>query len=87
MSRIAKLFLAAREGRMTRFSDLIILTEALGFVRSKAPKRGSHHFKYTYPGWNGLLNFQILPGGQLKQYQVRQLLKAVDSLNLTIDPE
>jgi hypothetical protein len=87
VSRIEKLLLAAREGRMTNFSDLIILTEALGFVRSTAPKRGSHHFKYTYPGWNGFLNYQILPGGQVKKYQVRQLMKAVESLNLTIDPE
>ena len=87
VSRIEKLLLAAREGRLTRFSDLIVLTEALGFVRSPAKKRGSHHFKYSYPGWNGILLYQPQPGGQAAGYQVRQLVRAIDELALSIERE
>lgn len=87
MSRIEKLLLAAREGRLTRFSDLIVLTEALGFVRSRAKKRGSHHIKYSYSHWRGTLMYQAQPGGQAAEYQVRQLVRAVDQLGLKIERE
>lgn len=62
-------------------------TITFGFVRSTAPERGSHHFKYTYPGWNGFLSYQIRRGGEAKTYRVRQLMKTVASLNLTIERE
>ncbi len=87
MSRTRKLLLAARAGRQIRYDDLIALTEAFGFVRSMARKRGSHDCKYSYPGWDGLLLFQQGSGGQAMKYQVRQLLKAVDKLDLHLDRE
>jgi hypothetical protein len=84
MAGKAQLLEAACDGRLTRYSDLISLTESLGFIRSTNRTRGSHHCKFTYPGWRGLLLYQPQPGGKAKPYQVRQLLKAMEEIG--IDP-
>lgn len=84
MAGNAELLEAARDGRLTRYRDLIKLTESLGFIRSGNRKRGSHHCKFTYPGWRGLLLYQPQRGGEAKPYQVRQLLRAMEEIG--IDP-
>jgi hypothetical protein len=51
-----------------------------------ARQRGTSHRIYKYPGWVGLLNFQNV-NGEAKDYQVKQLLEAVEELSLALDSD
>ncbi len=63
-----------------RFEEVCALAEMAGFVFKAA--RGSHKL-YKRTGVAELLNFQN-EGGKAKPYQVRQLLKIIDSYGLEV---
>ncbi len=66
-----------------RFRDLLGLTEALGFRIERT--EGSHHI-LTHPDIPELLNLQEVKG-EVKPYQVRQLLHLIERHNLTLREE
>ncbi|MBX9928485.1 MAG: type II toxin-antitoxin system HicA family toxin [Gemmatimonadaceae bacterium] len=59
-----------------RFSDICALATCFGWVFDRAS--GSHHI-YKKAGHRIAMNFQDVRG-MAKPYQVRQLLRAIDSL-------
>ena len=59
-----------------RFAELCALAECFGFV---AARQSSSHCVYKYPGRLQLMNFQSV-GGRAKEYQVNQLLSAIEDL-------
>jgi predicted RNA binding protein YcfA (HicA-like mRNA interferase family) len=63
-----------------RFRDLLGLAEALGFRVERI--EGSHHI-LTHPDIPELLNLQQVKG-EVKPYQVRQLLHLIERHNLTL---
>ncbi len=63
-----------------RFEEICALAEMAGFIFKAA--RGSHK-SYRRAGVVELLNFQN-EGGKAKPYQVRQLLKIIDSYGLEV---
>jgi len=63
-----------------RFRDVVRLAEALGFRVERI--EGSHHI-LTHPDIPELLNFQEVKG-EVKPYQVRQLLDLIERHNLTL---
>jgi len=65
-----------------RFSDLVRLVRALGFVLDRVS--GSHHIFIHRTHTEAQLNLQP-DRGDVKPYQVRQFLKLVELYNLTID--
>jgi len=66
-----------------RFSDMVSLVEAFGFVLSRT--KGSHHI-FTHPDVPELVNLQEV-GGRAKPYQIRQFLRLVERYNLTLGDE
>ena len=69
------------------FTDLIKLTEAVGFVHRKSAggkkKGGSHQFFYRHPLIGGIMNFQPgKPKSKAKPYQIKQLLDYIEEHNL-----
>lgn len=65
-----------------RFSDLIRLVEALGFVLERT--KGSHRI-YIHPRRReAQLNLQP-DGSEAKPYQVKQLLRLVEEYNLQLE--
>ena len=62
-----------------RFDELCHFAESLGFV--KRNQKGSHAV-FACEGVPEILNFQPLPGGKAKPYQVRQLRDIVLDYNL-----
>jgi hypothetical protein len=80
MSRIEKLYLkVASAPANTRFSDLVQLAEATGFVLDRVS--GSHYL-FVHPDFPGeALNLQS-ERGRAKLYQVRQVLSTIDRLDL-----
>ena len=65
------------------FSDIVNLAEGFGFREERVT--GSHHiFRHRVTGTK--LNLQPY-GGKAKSYQVRQLLKLVEELELTLEDE
>jgi len=66
--------------RNVRFGDAVKLAEA----HFGAPRRsGSHHvFRTPWPG-DPRVNLQAAADGKAKAYQVRQLLAAIDRLEMT----
>lgn len=80
MGRCEKLLEKAREspGNL-RFSELRRLAECYGFEFDRS--RGSH-FIYKRPGYPRLMSFQEGRGGEAKKYQVKQLLAALEDLDL-----
>lgn len=63
-----------------RFSEALQLAEAFGFRHVRTS--GSHHI-LACAGIPQLVNLQEV-GGKAKAYQVRQLLKLVETHNLTL---
>lgn len=63
-----------------RFRDLLGLAEALGFRVERID--GSHHI-LTHPDTPELLNLQEVKG-EVKPYQVRQLLHLIERHNLRL---
>jgi predicted RNA binding protein YcfA (HicA-like mRNA interferase family) len=66
-----------------RFGDVVRLAEALGFRVERI--EGSHHI-LIHPHIPELLNLQDVKG-EVKPYQVRQLLKLIERYNLTLGEE
>ena len=66
-----------------RFDDLCRAAETFGFFLRGG--KGSHRV-YVRQGVTELLNFQNV-GGKAKPYQVRQLLKVIESCNLLEDDD
>ena len=65
--------------RNVRFSDFVMLIQALGFERDR--QRGSH-IAYRH-ACGSILNIQNA-GGEAKSYQIAQLLHAVDAYGLKL---
>lgn len=63
-----------------QFSDIVILIESLGFTLDRI--NGSHHI-FKHPEIPILINLQKVRG-EVKPYQVRQLLKIMEKYNLNI---
>lgn len=63
-----------------RFSDMRSLIEGFGFSLDRVS--GSHHI-FIHPDIRELVNLQNV-GGQVKPYQIRQLLKLVEKYNLKL---
>jgi predicted RNA binding protein YcfA (HicA-like mRNA interferase family) len=66
-----------------RFGDVVRLAEALGFRVERI--EGSHHI-LIHPNIPELLNLQEVKG-EVKPYQVRQLLQLIERYNLTLGEE
>jgi predicted RNA binding protein YcfA (HicA-like mRNA interferase family) len=65
-----------------RFSDLVRLAVALGFVLDRTS--GSHHIYIHKVYTDAQLNLQPAKS-QAKPYQIRQLLRLVEEYNLQIE--
>lgn len=65
------------------FSDMVDLVEGFGFRLARVS--GSHHI-FRQPATGANLNLQPY-GGQAKPYQIRQFLRLVEELNLTLEYE
>ena len=86
MTRTAKLLARVRNNpRDVRFSDLVALVEAMGFVAIR--QRGTSHRRYVHPPTETYLNLQPDAAGKAKPYQVRQFLQAVDTLLLRLEDD
>ena len=71
--------------RNLRFEDACRLAKALGFALDRVS--GSHHI-FVHREVPGLrMNFQPDRNGQMKMYQVRQLLDAMEMNGLKLDDE
>ena len=71
--------------RNIRFEDACRLAKALGFQLDRVS--GSHHI-FVHGEVLGLrMNFQPDRNGQMKMYQLRQLLDAVEMNGLKLDDE
>lgn len=69
--------------RNIRFEDACRLASALGFELDRT--RGSHHI-FSHKSVNGLrLNLQPDRSGQMKMYQIRQLLDAMEQNGLHLE--
>lgn len=68
--------------RDVRFSDLVSLIEAHGFVADRS--EGSHRV-YKHPRVRELLNIQRRKDGKAKPYQVREFLRRVDEYALVME--
>jgi len=66
-----------------RFGDVVRLAEALGFRVERI--EGSHHI-LIHPNIPELLNLQEVKG-EVKPYQVRQMLQLIERYNLTLGEE
>lgn len=76
MTKKRKLLARARNNpRDVRFSELLTLIEAFGFVFVR--QEGSHR-QYKHPMTAAYLNVQPDANGKAKTQQVRQFLRAVD---------
>ena len=85
MGRCQKIYERARASPSNiRFEEVCRLAECFGFRFAR--QRGTSHRIYKYPGWVGLLNFQNV-NGDAKDYQVEQLLDAVEDLSLALDSD
>ena len=63
------------------FADMVRLIEAFGFKESRVS--ASHHI-FTHPEIPELVNLQAV-GGEAKPYQIRQVLRLIESYNLSIE--
>lgn len=82
MSKVAKLLAAMRNNsRGVLFTDLLRLVRATGFEHDRTA--GSHHI-YRHRNYPDVrLNLQP-SGKEAKEYQVRQVLKAIDDKGLEV---
>ena len=81
MSKGKKLLEKARRGAALRFDELVQLALLFGFVQVRV--RGSHHI-FKHADVDELLNLQDV-NGEAKDYQVRQVLKLIESYGLAMD--
>ena len=70
--------------RDARFSELVSLIEAHGFVLDRI--QGSHRV-YKHPNVRELLNVQPRNDGKAKPYQVREFLARVGEYGLVMENE
>lgn len=78
MSRCSKLLDKAKASPSNlTFTELQRLVECYGFEFARS--RGSH-FNYRRPKGKGVLSIQRGKNGEAKEYQVKQVLKLVESL-------
>ena len=78
MAKCEKLHAAARENPGgLRFSEICRLAECFGCTLARS--EGSH-FMYTHDRLARPLNFQEAKNGMAKDYQVRQLLTAIEQI-------
>ncbi len=66
-----------------RFSEAASVAEAFGFKLDRI--NGSHHI-YVHPDVPELVNLQEVKG-KAKPYQIRQLLKIIETHNLKMEDE
>ena len=79
-----KLLMRVRNNpRDVRFSDLVRLVEAAGFV--PIPQRGTSHRQYVHPITGAYLNLRPRRNGKAKEFQVRQFLDAVEEYGLRME--
>ncbi len=77
-----KLLAKARRGSELTFAELLQLAEYLGYDLNRIS--GNHHVM-THPSADKMI---LQPRqGKAKDYQVKQLLDAIDQFNLTVDEE
>lgn len=69
--------------RNIRFSEAVACAEAFGFRQDRS--KGSHHI-FKHPALAELLNLQEVQG-KAKPYQIRQLLKLIESYDLEMEDE
>jgi len=65
------------------FNDFVSLVEGFGFRLSR--KSGSHHI-FIHPKVKELVNLQNV-NGQVKPYQIRQLMELVERYALNLEKE
>jgi predicted RNA binding protein YcfA (HicA-like mRNA interferase family) len=83
MGKCADLLARARNSpKGLRFDEVCALAECTGFVFDR--ERGSHKI-YTRSGYREHINLQRTRDGKAKPYQVRQVLKHIDTLDLGDD--
>jgi len=69
--------------RNVRFAEMVNLLEGFGFVLSRI--QGSHHI-YTHNDIPELVNLQNVKG-QIKPYQVRQVIKLIEQHDLRLEED
>ncbi len=78
MSKCDKLLKKAQNSPSSlRFEELCQLAECHGFIFKG--QIGTSHRKYQRPGYKSIMNFQD-DHGKAKDYQVKQLLVAIEEL-------
>ena len=86
VARVSKLLARARNNlRGVRYSDLLALVAAAGFVPIR--QRGGSHQRFVQPEAEAYLNLQPLRDGGAKDYQVIQVLRAIDEYGLLGEDE
>ena len=86
MTTKRKLLARARNNpRNVRFSDLLTMVEAVGFVPIR--QRGTSHRRYVHPEAKIYLNLQPKADGKAKDYQVKQFLDALDEHGLRLEDD
>jgi predicted RNA binding protein YcfA (HicA-like mRNA interferase family) len=83
--KLKKLLRRLGEGSLQNvaFADMIKLVEGFGFKLARVS--GSHHI-FTHPEISELINLQEVKG-QIKPYQIRQVLRLVERYNLKLEDE
>ena len=76
--KILARILSSRHG--IRFAEIRLLLEALGFTLERI--NGSHHI-FKHPAVMEIVNIQDVKG-EVKSYQIRQVLKLIENYNLKI---
>lgn len=67
--------------RNVAFGNIIKLVESLGFEMARVS--GSHHI-FIHPQIQELINLQEVKG-QVKPYQIRQVLRLIERYNLKLE--
>ncbi|HEY7035011.1 MAG TPA: type II toxin-antitoxin system HicA family toxin [Thermomicrobiales bacterium] len=73
----------AEQPAQSAIEEFVELVKAFGFAFDRT--RGSHHI-FLRPGVSDIINIQER-SGQAKGYQVRQFLRIVERLNLTLEED
>ena len=73
---------ARRSPHDVRLNDAVKLAEAYGFVFKSG---GKHSNVGKRKGYSSPLNFQTSGDGKVKEYQIEQLLDAIDELDAPPD--
>jgi hypothetical protein len=73
---------ARRRPHDVRMNDAVKLAEAYGFVFRAG---GKHSMIGKRKGYPSLLSFQTSGDGKVKEYQIKQLLDAIDELDAPPD--